>query len=588
MDERDIPEDVRAALERGRAAYREQRYADAEREDGEAQARAIRAGSAAGEIRATRLLGLCAYRRGALVRSAEQLEEARERARGAEWVSEELLACNHLGATYRKLGRLEAADRVFREALERANPRDFLEARARLLGNYGAFLDDLGDERAAAEMYARHEELLGLLDDPGRLANARGLVSRASRMRGDVAQAEAKAQDEIRLGGRARSPLREGRGWLHLAQARAEAGGAADADAAFRAAAALIGGSGEPRVRVELALAQGRFLLGAGRLQEADEAVSRARTAIEDLSDQEDEHRARVYTLAAEVAGAAGLHGEALWYLERALEAQLRRFEPIADPALRRLTVGRRRELLALAHRLTEEAGLVERGPDELRRVDALLARLGDPPIPHDPPLAEPMDRWRARVREEATRRWSRLLPGAFTDLSESTRSDLLLADVVAQGPVGDLSRSLFLILTTIERELRDRLLVPLRQGAALSRGGRTGSRLRRLLADDRPPGLGEMLVAFLESPSSFADDDPLRALRARLSQSTALDTFARLREGVTSVDGHALPSPHELRNRIAHGEPWAESRTAADAVRRALTLGPGAPLGRILHLRLT
>ena len=434
MDAPDIPAEVMAALQRGRTAYTAGDYATAEGADREALSIAEQVGSAAGATRATRLLGLCAYRRGATERSAQLLEGARRSAQEMTWEAEELLVCNHLGATYRKLGRLEEADTVFREALRRADPRRYIEARARLSGSYGAFLDDLGDERAGAEYYARYEELLGLLDDPGRLANAHGLVSRAARMRGDVGLAEAKALEERRLGAQSGQRTREGRGWMHLAQASAASGRHDEADEAFRTADDLLTNPGDARAPIEIASARGRFLLDVGRLHDAYEQVGRARAALDALSGGEHEHRARVSLLAAEVAGQAGLHGEALWHLSNALEAQLHRFDPISDPRLLRFTAGRRRALADLAQHLLDEAGVVDRAPEERSRVEELGRRLTvDLPVAA-PAAPEPVEQWRLRVRSEAERRWDRLLPGTFATLSPASRGDLVLADVFRRG----------------------------------------------------------------------------------------------------------------------------------------------------------
>ena len=585
MDAPDIPAEVLAALQRGRASYLAQDYATAERADGEALGLAEQLGSAAGATRAARLLGLCAYRRGESERSAKLLEGARQRAQEIGWEAEELLVCNHLGATYRKLGRLEEADTVFREALRRADPRRHLEARARLTGNYGAFLDDLGDERAAAEYYARYEELLGLLDDPGRLANAHGLVSRAARMRGDVGLAEAKALEERRLGALSGQRTREGRGWMHLAQACAASGRHDEAEEAFRQADELLTSPGDARAPIEIASARGRFLLGVGRLHEAYEQVGRARAALDGLSGGEHEHRARVSLLAAEVAGQAGLHGEALWHLANALESQLIRFDPISDPRLLRFTAGRRTALADLAQRVLDEAGVVDRAPEERTRVEELRRRLTvDLPVTA-PAAPEPVERWRLRVRSEAERRWERLLPGTFATLSPASRGDLVLGDVVSQGPVGDLSRSLFLLFATIERELRERVFEPVRTAVRPVSGRGKPSILNGLVSGGRPFGLGDMVDALLQPPAGFGPDDPRVRLDGRLK--IEFHGLGRLRETVLRVDGGALPTPLRHRNDIAHGRPWEGDRTDADAVRRVLTLGAEATLGGVLGIEL-
>lgn len=580
MDERDIPEEVLQALARGRSAYLHGEYRLAEAANRDALARAERLGSAEGAARAWRYLGLCAYRRGDSTGSARLLEAALVAAEALGWESEVLLIHNHLGATYRKLGRLDDADRVFRDALRRADPRRHLVARARLLGNFGAFLDELGDERAAAEYYARYEELLSLMDDPGRLANAHGLVSRAARMRGDLPTAEAKAREELRLGVTCGQPTREGRGWMHLAQALAAAGRADEAERAFGEAEHRLSTGGDRRTPIEIAVAIGRFFLDTNRIHEAHAQVGRAAAALAALDPSEHEHRARVSELAAKVASAAGLHGEALWHMGEALEGQLRRFEPISDERLRPYTQGRRRALVELARRLLEEAGSVGRGDDEDARVEDLLARLTGAP-PRQEPASETVHAWRHRVRTEAELRWSRLLPGLYPGLTEQTRQDLVLADVVSEGPVGDLPRSLLLLFATFERELRARVVSPLGRVPGRPRA----SQLHQLLAKDRHFGLADITDALIEPASGFGEGDARVSLERRLRDPGALVALRALRAEVTRVDGRRMQAPTAWRNDVAHGRVGPASRLDGDAVRRVLTLGEGAPLGVVLGM---
>lgn len=578
MDESDISAEVRAALARGALAYKAREYDVAEAADQEALALAVASVDRVGEARARRLLGLCAYRRGDSVASAARLEQARELALAIGWEEEDLLVCNHLGATLRKLGRLEDADAVFRDALRRADPRHHRIARARLLGSYGAFHDDLGDERAAAEYYARYDELLAQVDDPGRQANARGLVSRAARLRGDLDLAEAKALEERDLGARGGDRLREGRGWMHYGQALAARGDAQGADEALLQADAHLAAAGDARTPVDIAVARGRFYLEVGRLHDAHEQVERARRTVGALSAEEHEHRAKVSELAAGVAAEAGLHGEALWHIGDALESQLRRFEPISDPRLQRLTQGRRRHLATLARRAMAEAAAVDRAPGEVSRVAELVHRLGEGPVlPDIPPTT--VDAWRKRVRAEAERRWRRLLP--FSELAPAAQEDLVLCDVVSQGTVGDLGRGLLLLLGTIERELHERVLAPLRPRVAHSR--RKASLLQSLLSQARPAGLGTLIAALLQPPEGFAADDPRVVAEPFVG---ALGGLALLREPVVGLDGRALPSPVDVRNTVAHGRAWAHGRIDADAIRRVLTLGNAATLVQVMSLK--
>lgn len=561
--DRTLPESVDAALQRGREAYRGANYKAAVAEDELALKAAEALGSQDGIVRAARLLGVATYRLGDAKRSAELLGRALELAEQIGWEREALLTCNHLGATLRRLGRIQEAHDTLRKALERADPHKHLEVRARLLGSLGAGLDDLGEEQAAAEHYARYEELLGLLHDPARLANARGLVSRAARLRGDLPTALSKAQEEQRLGAEVGHPTREGRGWMHIAQARAELGEVEQAEQDFAQAAKVLEKGGDPRASIGIATARGRFYLERGNLQAADEQANLASEGLRSLPD-EDEHAGRVKELCAEVAASAGLHGESLWQLSRAMEHHLRRFEPISDPALRHLTQGRRRQLVALAQRLRREAGEVERETAEQDGIDALLRRLD--PEHQAQPATEPLTpgEWRRRVRQQAQERWERLLPGAFSRLSPESQSDLVLSDLVYQGPVDDLGRSLGLVFVSIERELR-RVV-----GTRLGRG------------NGHKPGLGTLVNALL--PGSPRAET--RELVDRLvGGDHKLELLGALKEAAPRVDGERTHKLIELRNDIAHGNPLQLTRLDVDAVRRVLVLGPKAVLPMVARL---
>lgn len=585
MSEFSVPEQVADALTRGRCAYVAQEFLAAKAADREALELAELAGSQPGAARANRLLGLCSYRLGEIEASAVFLEQALKITGEIGWESERLLVCNHLGATYRQLGRLDDAENTLRDAIERADPRTHLEARARLMGSYGAFLDDLGDSQAAAEHYARYEELLGLLDDPGRLANARGLVSRVTRLRGDLTTALLKAEEERRLGAESGLPVREGRGWMHIAQVHEARGDSAEAERAFVEADALLC-RGDVRAPIEIATVRGRFLLGQGQLHEAYKQVERSLQALEVLSPGEHRHRARVYLLAAEVTAEAGLHGEALWYLAKTLESELARFEPIASDKLRQRTKRRREQLSQHARRLIEEVNVVERTPEEVVHVEELLRRLGTDAPRQATPGLEPIGAWRQRVRSGAATRWERLLPGVFTGLSEQSKTDLILADIVSQGPVGDLSRSVFLLFTILERELRSRVLDPLRK--ELSPGHKppeNSSVLHRLLVEKRPVGIGEVVDAILQSPQGFADSDPRVVLarwtttRGEPQEERLTAALQTLQQKIKRVDGVEVDRPLAHRNAIAHGRSSVLPRVDADAIRRVLTLGAGAVL---------
>lgn len=511
----------------------------------------------AGEARVLRLYGAAAYDHLQVERSEALLREARTRAEEGGWESETLLAMNHLGATLRKRGKLDQAARVFEEGLARAHPRDFHFERARLMGNYGALMDDLGDLGGAAELYGRYEELLGLLPDPplDRLANAHGLVSRVYRQRGDFDRALVKAQSEQRLGEQSGDAYREARGWQHIAQAQADLGDVAAAEQSYLQATDVLKRSSYLRAHLSLAHAHGRFYLGLGRLHQAQAMVDRAVQQLRSLSAEEDEHRAKVAQLAAEVAAAAGLHGEALWHLREALEAQVRRYENLSAPELLRRTRGRREELARLGEQLSREAAQVNRDESELEPVRELLGKLGVGPATPVPP--EDVTSWRERIGEVSRERWAKLLPATLT---KSTRTDLVLADLLSHGQVGDLPRSLFLILATLERELRERVYkVP-----------RTSETHR----SESVPG-----------PERWGLVRLVDGLDASGVEAQVVLCVKRVLEQPVALSGPVPITASQLRNDVAHGRLPDLSRVEADAIRRMLVLGEDAVLPRVVGL---
>lgn len=545
MSSERVSANVAVILERGREAYVAGRFDEAMSANEDAHQRANAGNDPRGSARALRFMGLCAYRLGDGERSRELLTRAHEAARRLGWTSESLLVANHLGATLRRLGRLDEADAVFKGALAQATGVEFVIERARLLGNYGAFHDDLGDARAAGEYYARYEELVELVGDQGRLANARGLTSRSAWLRGDFALALAKAHDEVQLGRSTGQPVREARGHGHVARALASLGREDEARAAFERALVMLAERGDAREVARAAVSRGEFELGAGRIHDADVFATRARESIETLGGREHEVRARVEALAARVASAAGLHGEALDRFSECAELMLERFEAINDERLKGYTAARRRELAQVAEGLDRECATVGRTADELERVRALIVRLRHEQSPSH--RAESVEEWQRRVREESSARWRRILPESFTKLPPRTTGDLTLVDIISHGAVGDLPGSVLLLFTILEREMQARLRA-------------------KPLVDVR--GLREVIQHFKKRP-----DVP--------------KGFSTTLESQRAFPGLAGRSLIDVRNALAHGREIPRTRVALDAVRRALTLGDDAPLRVVLRAPL-
>ena len=570
-----VQEKVRELLEGARSAYIQGGYAAAEGLNKRALVAARELDCRAGEVRALRYFGLCAYRLGEAERSVLRLRDALAAAEALGWMSEQLLVRNHLGASLRKAGDLQQAHDVLAQGLEIALGAEFLMERIRLLGNMGALCDDLGDLDAAADFYGRYQELLGLTGDVSRQANAAGLNSRVQRLRGRHDDALKSARLEKQLGSQVQNTVRASRGALHEAQVLSASGRHAEAREALDAAQRLLADRGDGRHVVRLAGARARACLDAGEIFEAD---AHARAGWEALLqaglDRELEMTARLSEISADVSSAAGLHGEALWYVGKALDAHLERFESISSESLRDLTRGRRGQLCAMAERLLAEEGSVGRASDETERVRSLMDRLSaydeTPPVPHGALLD--VKRWRSELEEVSTVRWRAMLGAGIDQLGAGTRGDLVLSDLLGHGPVGDLPRSLFLLLTALERELYQRVFKPL--GRLLPDRLLSQSSYRVLRGSDRPPAMGGMLHFLAHTPES------------PIQESVAVDAWRRLRAlaqqldlASNSLDGKATLTPMALRNAIAHGRETRLSRLQADRIRRVLSLGVDAPL---------
>ena len=567
----EVHHEVAGLLREAREAYVAGNYRRAESLDAAAKERAGSLGCVAGVVRAQRLLGLCSYRLGEAQTSVARLEEALAAAERLDWVAEGLLVRNHLGASLRKTGDLERAHEVLHRGLEAARGREFLAIRARLLGSMGALLDDLGDLDAAADHYARYQELLWLTDDAARQANAAGLVGRVQRLRGNHGAALASARDERRLGRVAGVAVREARGALHEAQALVGLGQHDEAEQALDLAERLIREKGDPRNLVRLLGARAEAARARGDLLTADRFCT---SAWRDLADaglgREAETRARQAEMSAQVSSALGLHGEALWHLGVALEGHLERYGSIKSEGVASLTRHRRAQLRTLATALLDEEGSVERSTAEHARVLELVQRLDS--VAGASSSVERGTRnladWRSEIRSESSKRWGRVFGDDVERLHSETRADLVLVDVLAHGPVGDLARSLFLLFSSLEREFFLRVFDPLR-GIGPERLRVKAKKSREVLKARNPPSLGQM-CEFVEEESPA-----LIGSRPDIGRhwESIVDAGRALSAAPMCLDGVEGRPPRKLRNAIAHGRGTALERLEADAIRRAVIL---------------
>jgi hypothetical protein len=257
----------------------------------------------------------------------------------------------------------------------------------------------------------------------------------------------------------------------------------------------------------------------------------------------------------------------------------------------------RMEELSGFLNELIDEAGRVVRDQVEQTELIGLVEQVDElcgKPIDRSLPIAdrwkrrldkpgEPLWNWLERLREEARRQWAeRLLPTRFKQLDAATQSDLLRSTLVYHAAVDDLGRSAHLLALSIERELRVRILEPMRQMFhSRPRPGGSGRSLAHGIAGSGHIGLSQMLklAEELAAPidTTRQPDDFLRELQPRISHCTAeLAALARLRRPVTALDGTAVDFV-KVRNAVAHGTDHAiglgSSRLQVDAIRRMLVL---------------
>ncbi len=539
-----------------------------------------------GRILGHRHAGACLYWMREYEASRDSLTLAMELARDAKDLHQELRVANHLGATLRKLGAIEDAERMFREALSKASLPEFTEERMRLLGNEGALMDELGHEAEASDRYARYEELCELTGDLRRLANARGLACRAAMWRGDFHGALSRAESEIKLGEQIGDTGRLADGLLHRGrvQLRAYEVSLATNGLDMGPAVATPAAARENMVNaIELAEQRGddsrlvRFLNARANLECVHGPISAAWACVQRAlglaKPTEPETQARLHRTAALVCQAAGLHSDAMWYLERETRLRCQIYEGLVGARIKKLVERRQRELEETLALLCKEAGEVDRTQDEQARVADLIRRiqpskrtLGDEELYRGLLVREEsVPEWRARVRRTATQRWqARLIPGTYDRLLEDSRQDLILADVTYQGAVDDLARSVHLLLLVVERELRERVWLPAHRGKSDRDKARKTS-------------IGAMLAA-LERHDRGEEQTNARRTRglARVldGEQEKLTAILRLAKEVEPLGGDPFALV-DVRNAVAHGRDELRhlDRARVDAARRRIAL---------------
>lgn len=574
---------------------------------------------ALGEVIGLRFAGVCEYRRERYAESKALLEQAVELARAGDFHQQQLHLANHLGATLRRLGRFEEALDTLRSALDQVRLPEDLEAKARLLGNLGAFYDEIGNEQGADDCYARYEELIEVLvhsgdaDDGARLANARALSARAALRRRDLDTAKKKHDAEFSLAKKSGDKLRQRdaafhRGKIQLELALHAQKNDQDPHVYFKEAAAAFDDAHERIERDKHRARMADLLHHRGRLCEARGQWAEAYGAWRQAwsTGRECNHlyrQAESSRALARFCQRWALHGESLYWFREAARIHYKQYAPLAKSTrIAGLAHARVAELHDVATKLADESRRVERENDESDEINKLVKDVTGKAIADLAAATafESVHAWQKRVREESRTRWKELLtPARFEQLEPQSRDDLVMADMLYHGIVDELPRSALLIAIVVERELRERLFVPLhkayphRTGEKLSwRRGRppaTVEYLNQNDADNVP--IGNQFRMLREILRGSTDDMALRFARERTRPlHETLKKIAHLNGDVKPLGGAPTPVRFaSIRNEAAHGSERAArlDRMTVDALKRRLLLESPMIMISILDLDL-
>lgn len=542
------------------------------------------------KIFGARFMGLCHHRLAELDEAVARFEEAIALAEqlGAGALELVLLIKNHLANTLRQHGRLEEAHTLLRESLRQAPLPEFLHAHGRLIGSLGALLDQVGQRSASDDCYARFEVLSRMRDNPHRLANAVSLAARAAELRGDFAAAEEKYEEEARLAAILVDPLRVTSAILHGAWMAWRRNDPDRAACGFNEALGRADLSTAKRQADALEL-YARFLHERGDLIGARRHYLRAKDGSRDL-----EKLASVDHGLALVCHAAGLYGESLEYLSRAIDSRARLYAPLRS--LKSLVAPRWEELKQLTDDVVREAFRVARSEAEQARLATLIDKVHGEgtweSYAHNIQKSAGRPVWEHREQLRAGSRaiWERLLlPGCFSDFTSLSQGLLERAELSYSSAVDDLGRSAHLLALVIEHELRDRIFEPAQRrfvGAAgihkssnthgkfvgIAKARRDGTKPDRWTLGDMFRSLNELV----SPPPELHPRDLLHRLRADLNQFTPqIERIHAASHDIVALDGKRLKLL-DVRNAVAHGDDQPLDRLQVDAIKRHLALDAG------------
>lgn len=554
-----------------------------------------------GQILGHRFIGLCHFRLDALVESTDHLNVALKLAEDASCLPQVLLCANHLGATLRRDGKLLEAYELFRKHLERATLPNYIHERARLYGNYGALLDQLGQRAAADDAYARMEELCELIGNDDRLANARGLAARSADLRQDQETALRKYEDERRLAEQSGNVARQVAATLHMARMNGKLQRFEEAERLCGEGLKLAQVQEHKGRLIDAWECRAEISQRQGKLAASYQASRNALRLLSKLTDHAEKRANNLHRLAV-ICRDAGLHGDALHHLMQSARIRWKLFEPLrAHERLAKMAQDRLLELKELARELLQEGSRVKREPEDRSAIPSLIRQIWKPPGENQSdeeleaqlgsPPPEDISLWPERQRKKAEALWKDLLlPDTFTELSSDSQEDLKRSELSYSTTVSDLPRVAHLLAIVVERELRDRIIIPAAQ--VVVRDKQTRKDWKRLSLGDI---LNVLEMRYSKRRSALQDAQRMEHYIAQAlgPQNEIVGRILRLKQPLQRADNPGEPFKLvELRNAVAHGEDFSRfpklNRLTVDAVKRALVLEDDPPLlAQIARLRL-
>ena len=612
-------------LGEARALYLKGEYAAARGVDLQTAEAARGAGDTRVWLVARRFAAVCTYRLGQLDESQSELRAV---IADAETIAPadsafRFKCINHLANAVRSAGEIGDAIVMLEEALEKASAVDDQVAMCRFEGSLGAARDELGQKKRAVAHYERYLALAEGTGDAQRVAAGHDHLGRHDLAAGRFELARERFQRSLSYARTAGDTNLEATALMHLGNALVSEGRPQEALTDLDAAVALIRPTGNGKRLGEILL----------RRASAHVACDDYARALDDLTEaQELAKTDKIPRLEAKAEWARGEVWAKLdcrLHAFRSFITATRRFEQLLlasrglpGPAYREAAEDVTAHLDALVVALTSQGW----SPGDIQRLRSGLESLDAVPTVQDGerPLAGPigalwdeeqrrvaaerrvfhlerqlealraefeglagasdrltensgdsraeafLDAADPRLVGEVRVRWqTKLLPGLYDQLDRRSQTDVEVAGLLHIKLRTAYEIATLLLLRTVEREVRDRLLVPFRKSLPKHRraiANRTDDARRSWWdgGEEDIPTLGSMEKLLLgavgviraspEAPTARAQ--ALAQFVGRSAMSKLLRVSHFLTVAVAGCD--AVVQVRDVRNKLAHGDEQA------------------------------